>query len=123
MDDLFNRFLTPGQSAEIESCYQHINDTENSNLRGMPPDPLTTSQLYSMPRFSPPDVLPCANVEAEKYRACPNPGKMACSSCRLVSYCSKVCISLHHPLFQLSRILLEMSIGALARSQIWYVFA
>jgi hypothetical protein len=118
----FNRLLTPEQRSEIESSHQHINDTGKSNLRALPPDSLTNSQLYtrlsgldtsaldpsalldmfresvwegSKPRFPPPEVLPCANVEAEKYRACPNPGKMACSSCRLVSYCSKVSISLH----------------------------
>ncbi len=35
---------------------------------------------------------PCANVNASgaKHAACAGPGKMACSECRLVSYCSKV---------------------------------
>jgi hypothetical protein len=121
MDELFNRLLTPEQSAEIESSYQHMNDTGKSNLRAIPQDPLSNSQLYtrlssldtsldpsalhkmcresimgdSKPRFPPPEVLPCGNVKVDMYRVCPNPGKMACSSCRLVSYCSKVCISSH----------------------------
>ena len=121
MDQLTNMFnnLTPEQRSESESSHgqQHINDTINSNLRALPPDSQTDSQLDtrlsgldtstlapsalldvfresvregSKPRYPPPEVLPCANVETEKYRACPNPGKMACSSCRLVSYCSKV---------------------------------
>ena len=33
---------------------------------------------------------PCANVDGAKHAACVGPGKMACSECRLVSYCSKV---------------------------------
>jgi hypothetical protein len=121
LTDLFNG-LTPEQRAEINSSHQRINDIGKSNLRAMPPDPLTNSQLHtklsgldtsaldpsalhdlfrgsvmedSKPRFPPPKVLPCANVEVGKYRVCPNPGKMACSSCKLVSYCSKVGISLH----------------------------
>ena len=40
--------------------------------------------------FSPLDVLPCANVDVEKHAICDKPGKLACSSCKLVSYCSKV---------------------------------
>lgn len=41
-------------------------------------------------RFSPPQILSCANVEASKYKTCSKPGTMACGECRLVSYCSKV---------------------------------
>lgn len=89
--------------------------TRSTNLRKMPPDPLADSKEMSgldnsesdpsvlfekfrnvagnsKPRFPPPEVLPCANAEVAKYRACPNPGNKACSSCRLVSYCSKVYI-------------------------------
>ncbi|KIJ61529.1 hypothetical protein HYDPIDRAFT_183158 [Hydnomerulius pinastri MD-312] len=40
-------------------------------------------------------VLPCANAQVEKYTACENPGKMACSACRLVSYCSNECQKAH----------------------------
>ena len=95
MDELLNRFSTLEQSAEIERSYQHINDPGKSNLQTILPDPLSNSQLFtklgtsldlpalrktireSKPRFPPPEVLPCANVEVEKYKACPNPGKMA----------------------------------------------
>lgn len=38
---------------------------------------------------------PCANVNVAKYSACSKPGTMACSECRLVSYCSKVKFSIH----------------------------
>ena len=98
--------------------FHDFRNTRSANLRAIPPDPLDNShsQLHtemngfknsksdpsvlieklrkvagnSKLRFPPPEVLPCANVEATKYRACPNPGNKACSSCRLVSYCSKV---------------------------------
>ena len=33
---------------------------------------------------------PCANVDGATHAACAGAGKMACSECRLVSYCSKV---------------------------------
>ena len=42
-------------------------------------------------RFPPPENLPCANVQVGQYNACNKRGSMACSSCKLVSYCSKVC--------------------------------
>jgi len=43
-------------------------------------------------RFPPPENLPCANhgVQAGQYEACNKRGSMACGSCKLVSYCSKV---------------------------------
>ncbi|KJA20456.1 hypothetical protein HYPSUDRAFT_43147 [Hypholoma sublateritium FD-334 SS-4] len=40
-------------------------------------------------------VHPCANVNVAKYSACSKPGTMACSECRLVSYCSKECQKKH----------------------------
>ena len=96
--------------------HENFRNTRSANLRAIPPDPLDNSQLHtemngldnsesdpsvlieklrkvagkSKLRFPPPEVLSCANVEVTKYRACPNPGNKACSSCRLVSYCSKV---------------------------------
>ena len=98
--------------------YENSRNTGSTSLRMVPPDPLADPQLYtemiglldsesdpsvlfeklrkvagnSKPRFPPPEVLPCANTKVAKYRACPNPGNKACSSCRLVSYCSKVYI-------------------------------
>ena len=81
----------------------------SSDLRILPPDdsgPSLLGALYSMftggwqgmmdsvvnrdPKFPPLEVLPCANVNVEKHAACEKPGKLACSSCKLVSYCSKV---------------------------------
>lgn len=84
----------------------------NSDIRILPPveddsGPSFLGGLYSMftggldgmlnsvanrnPKFPPLEVLPCANVNVERYAVCENPGKLACSSCKLVSYCSKVC--------------------------------
>jgi hypothetical protein len=34
--------------------------------------------------------LPCANVDPAKHLKCPENGTLACSECKLVSYCSKV---------------------------------
>ncbi|KAH0826539.1 hypothetical protein J3R83DRAFT_4892 [Lanmaoa asiatica] len=81
----------------------------NSDIRIIPPEdsgPSLFRGLYSMftggwqglldsvvnrnPKFLPLDVLPCANVNVDKYSACDKPGKQACSSCKLVSYCSKL---------------------------------
>ena len=49
-----------------------------------------TDSISKPLRFPPLDTLPCANVQVDKYDACNKPGTMACSECRLVSYCSKV---------------------------------
>ncbi|KAF8137398.1 hypothetical protein EV363DRAFT_1394947 [Boletus edulis] len=46
-------------------------------------------------KFPPLEVLPCANVNVEKQAICEKPGKLACSSCKLVSYCSKECQKAH----------------------------
>ncbi|KAF9239784.1 hypothetical protein BU15DRAFT_46298 [Melanogaster broomeanus] len=46
-------------------------------------------------KFPPPEILPCANVQVELYTACEKPGKLACSACKLVSYCSKECQKIH----------------------------
>jgi hypothetical protein len=81
----------------------------SSDIRIIPPDdsgPSFLGALYSWftggwqgmmdsvvnrnPKFPPLEVLPCANVDVDKYAACEKPGKLSCSSCKLVSYCSKV---------------------------------
>ncbi|KAG8216800.1 hypothetical protein J3R82DRAFT_7049 [Butyriboletus roseoflavus] len=51
--------------------------------------------LNKNPNFAPLDVLPCANVNVNKHDVCKKPGKLACSSCKLVSYCSKECQVAH----------------------------
>ncbi|KAJ2915828.1 hypothetical protein MD484_g4584, partial [Candolleomyces efflorescens] len=43
------------------------------------------------PAFPPFEVLPCANVQPDQRAACDKPGKLSCSGCKLVSYCSKEC--------------------------------
>lgn len=82
----------------------------SSDIRILPPEdsgPSLLGGLYSMftrgwqgmvdsvvnknPKFPPLDVLLCANVNVEKHGVCEKPGKLTCSSCKLVSYCSKVC--------------------------------
>jgi len=103
--------------AEVMRSFEHDQAIQCRNLRPLsppPPGPATETetstflkdidsepvQLHSAlrrmmeeslhPRYPPPTALPCANVQAEKYAVCKNPGKMACSACKLVSYCSKV---------------------------------
>jgi hypothetical protein len=38
------------------------------------------------------DVLPCAHVDAGQFRKCAKNGTLTCASCKLVRYCSKVCV-------------------------------
>jgi hypothetical protein len=97
-----------------ERVYRDNMSVQNANIRVIPPDPRSESgplfdgideyggidtvlkqMLNSFaknqtPRFPIPQRLQCANVEVEKYKTCDNPGTMACSGCKLVSYCSKV---------------------------------
>ena len=41
------------------------------------------------------ETTPCANVQmTEQSTICKNQGKLVCSACKLVSYCSKVCRSI-----------------------------
>jgi len=109
--------MTPARMTEARAKAMHAferdQNIQNQNLRVLPPDPATQkktstfpedidspAQLQSAwqqmvkgslrPRYPPPTTLPCANVQAEKYTVCENPGTMACSACKLVSYCSKV---------------------------------
>lgn len=41
-------------------------------------------------KAAPLETLPCANVKPSEDWSCPGAGKMSCSVCQLVSYCSKV---------------------------------
>ncbi|KAF9543454.1 hypothetical protein CPC08DRAFT_824152 [Agrocybe pediades] len=45
--------------------------------------------------YQPLNRLPCANVKPEEDWKCSNDGTRACSSCKLVSYCSKDCQVVH----------------------------
>ncbi|KDQ54026.1 hypothetical protein JAAARDRAFT_408569 [Jaapia argillacea MUCL 33604] len=47
---------------------------------------IRAGQLY---KVQPLERLLCANVDVSVRRICPNEGKMTCSACKLVSYCSK----------------------------------
>ena len=110
MYSMFSRMFSPEVTAAAERAYQLNHDAGNSNIRVMDPDPATSNNLRTKvnlsttpqtfmqtmiqesmkPKFPPPENLPCANVEVAKHQACKNPGKLACSACKLVSYCSKV---------------------------------
>ena len=108
MYSMYSDIFSPEVTAAAERAYQLNNDAGNSNVRVMDPHPSVSSNLRAKintprafmqtiiqesmkPKFPPPENLPCANVEVAKYRACKSPGKLACSVCKLVSYCSKVC--------------------------------
>ncbi|KIK98607.1 hypothetical protein PAXRUDRAFT_133868 [Paxillus rubicundulus Ve08.2h10] len=56
---------------------------------------LIDSLVVRDPKFAPLEVLPCANVQVEPYTACEKPGRLACSLCKLVSYCTKECQKTH----------------------------
>ncbi|OJA20158.1 hypothetical protein AZE42_11951 [Rhizopogon vesiculosus] len=65
-----------------------------SSLRTIPPDPSTSSNFADFdvsdpkcaleacrkmkPKFPPPEMLPCANVEVVKYKVCPKQGTKTC---------------------------------------------
>ncbi|PPQ79343.1 hypothetical protein CVT26_007458 [Gymnopilus dilepis] len=123
MDDFIKRFNSQMTTDEMESVMAHARDQEirqyqpsqGVGIRVQPPDPRNASHLSAAahdpnffranmaqvvqeattPKFTPPARLPCANVQAEKYTACGNPGTSACSACKLVSYCSKACQKAH----------------------------
>jgi hypothetical protein len=67
----------------------NINNLDTSNPERLH-ETLLASISHVKPKYPPPERLPCANVEVERYTTCPNPGKMACGACKLVSYCSRV---------------------------------
>jgi hypothetical protein len=88
------------------------NTSTTSSLISVPPDPSTSSdpildtdfdpshpeRLFKTlckvkPKFLPLEMLPCANVHTTKFKICPKWGIKACSACKLVSYCCKVCRS------------------------------
>lgn len=105
--------LNPTQMAEAKAkalrSFERDLSTQNANIKVLPPEPATDSegafpedinsmedQLHNAskrslwPRHPPPTTLPCANVQLSKYKVCKDSGTMACSECKLVSYCSKV---------------------------------
>jgi len=109
LTELFARMQTPEMIAEKQAKALRSSH-QRQTIKSIPPDPIqaaifrnagyfdvedparlqemTTAALKA--RYTPPTSLPCANVQAAKYSFCQNPGKMACSACKLVSYCSKV---------------------------------
>jgi hypothetical protein len=111
---LFSTFSIDEARAEAEKSLQRDMSNQNKNLRFLPSDPtaqqnsildpndfdgptparlqkmLKSASDHSKPRFPAPKTLPCANVQPAKYTACEKTGTMACSKCKLVSYCSKV---------------------------------
>ena len=74
-----------------------LEDSEQSSLEELysmfagDVEEMLSSVVNKNLKFPPLDILPCANVDVERHFVCEKPGKLACSSCKLVSYCSKVC--------------------------------
>ncbi|KAF8800836.1 hypothetical protein BYT27DRAFT_7245483 [Phlegmacium glaucopus] len=114
--DRLSRLMTPEVKAKVENAMHRDLIIQSKGLRRIPPDPkagqcspvpnlndidecdtaglqdaVLKSFIHMKPRFPPPEVLPCANVQVEQYTACENQGKLACGACKLVSYCSKEC--------------------------------
>lgn len=116
------RLMTPEMKAEVENSMQRDMASQSKSLRCMPPHPmagkdtllpndlndldesnpaeLAEAVLQSLLKntklqFPPPEKLPCANLKVEQYTACENQGRLACSACKLVSYCSKECQGAH----------------------------
>ncbi|OAX31589.1 hypothetical protein K503DRAFT_777457, partial [Rhizopogon vinicolor AM-OR11-026] len=96
----------------IAALSEFMQDTSTtSSLRTVPPDPSTSGNFADFdvsdpkrafeafrkmkPKIPPPEMLPCANVDVEKYKVCQKQGTKACSACKLVSYCSKECQKNH----------------------------
>lgn len=114
----FSSLMTPSGMAEAKAesvrSFKRDMTTQSENIRLIPPDPKKSNMFPPLdgieslgptdfqstfqkilktsmsPRYPPPSILQCANVQATKYTACEKPGTMACSICKLVSYCSKV---------------------------------
>ena len=118
MDELLARFsssltpeMFPNVTAEAQNSFDRDMSTKSKSIAVLPPDPNTSGSTTNLDitdptrradvlgslkdsipklRFAPPEDLPCANVQVQQYKACNKQGSMACSSCKLVSYCSKV---------------------------------
>ncbi|KAM6494778.1 protein of unknown function (DUF4470) domain containing protein [Amanita muscaria] len=112
---LFSTMMTPARMAEAQAealrSFERDLSAQSENVRVLPPDPGNPATNASIPkdvnsiremmeqtlhpRNPPPTSLPCANVQPAKYTICKDPGTMACSACKLVSYCSKECQKAH----------------------------
>jgi hypothetical protein len=114
LDEVFSSLFTPEIIDDAKRSYDRDMSSQNKNIHAIPPDPTSSiesrlnlknvdisnkdslqalfmnSMAEAKPRFLPLECLPCANVEIQKYKACPKPGTKTCSSCKLVSYCSAV---------------------------------
>lgn len=113
--ELFSKLQTPETMANMRSqatrSFLQDLSTQSQYIKTLPPDPKSAKRVPNWDGFSvldpsflqkvmasdatktrypAPKTLLCANVQPAKYSVCLNPGKMACSACKLVSYCSKV---------------------------------
>ncbi|KAF9533232.1 hypothetical protein CPB83DRAFT_538125 [Crepidotus variabilis] len=101
-------------NADAERKMLRDRSLQSQNLQVLPPLPMTEDESRLLSEMNPSNpefmsmmaqglknpypartTLPCANVQPKKYAVCDKPGKMACSACRLVSYCSKECQKSH----------------------------
>ncbi|KDR66055.1 hypothetical protein GALMADRAFT_232756 [Galerina marginata CBS 339.88] len=112
--EAMSKIMTKAQSA-----FDRNMSTKSDSISVLPPNPKTARSILdpkdiditdpacrtdilksitdsvSKLQYPPLEILPCANVQADKYRVCNQPGTMVCSECRLVSYCSKECQKAH----------------------------
>ena len=118
---LFSTVMNPAQMAEgrMKALRSYLLSIESKNI-DLPPGPATAENVAHPNVFDstvwqkmkeeserlrsrPPTALPCANVQpAEDTMICKDPGTMACSACKLVSYCSKVGNKPYASLFSLN---------------------
>ena len=120
----FSGLVTPeafsNARAEAQRSFDRDMSTQSKSIIPLPPDPRTEGSMVDPTNlditdpshradilksltdcatkvlFPPPENLPCANVQVGQYNACNKRGSMACSSCKLVSYCSKVSLVHSH---------------------------
>jgi len=99
--ELFSKLQTPEamSDAHAQATRSFLKDlaTQSQYITALPPDPKRAkggpNWDATKTRYPAPKTLQCANVQPAKYSVCQNPGKLACSACRLVSYCSKVSVA------------------------------
>jgi hypothetical protein len=108
--------IPPNPSTEVGSA---LDTNLLANLKADPEAFLKSiTEKANKLQFPAPERLPCANVDVDKYKACPNNGTMACSACKLTSYCSKVIIFSCRAFTYFNGLYIGVSEGTLAYPQV-----